>query len=647
MYTYSITSLDTQHMNEIIADIRDQYRRGISSCPLFMIKLVPEGNPVWDKAEREAAKFAMFKKELDRDNIPVGILVQATIGHRPGLSPSPFQKYVSLIDGTEQGYHCPMDERFLAHMRGQFKRIASEHPHAIMIDDDFRLTARPAGQGCACPAHMAEFNRRAGTKMTREELYSHIMSHPDGDPLTEIFLDVQRDSLVAAARAFREGVDAADPGIQGINCTSGDYCESVEYTSKIWAGKGNPTIVRLPNGTYVPESAKTISDTMRRCAACSAKLRRAGVDILLAETDTIPFNRYGKSARYLHTHFTLCFLDGLYGAKHWITRLSAFEPESGKAFRNILAEHYSYYEAIHSLVKDGVKWVGANSAFIVQDRHKYHAKDVWRYHDNSWVTRVLERMGIPFYFSDGTETATFLEDNIVCDMTDEQIRAFFDGSVFMTSEVARDLTERGFGDLIGVTVAPHEPARISGETYDGTLSFTSTKQKNHMRITPTSERTEVLSHNYENVDGNVQPISPAVTCYEREGGKLSVVYCGTPKAAHNYMEGFAFLNETRKKQFIKLLSKAGALPIYYTGDIEMLVHAGYLSDGRLLASFSDLGYDPEDTLNIYLEREPKSIRLLDKEGELGDVAYRSLGEGRYSVGTRVEPMYPVILVIEL
>lgn len=49
-----------------------------------------------------------------------------------------------------------------------------------MVDDDFRLLGR-SGKGCACPLHMAEFNKRAGTDMTREELWSILSdpNHPD------------------------------------------------------------------------------------------------------------------------------------------------------------------------------------------------------------------------------------------------------------------------------------------------------------------------------------------------------------------------------------------------------------------------------------------------------------------------------------
>jgi hypothetical protein len=456
---------------------------------------------------------------------------------------------------------------------------------------------------------------------------------------------LQKETLVEAAKVFRRAVDSVDPTIQGINCTSADYCESVVYTSKEWAGKGNPRIVRLPNGTYVPPSGRGISDTMRRVAVTKTKLDRAGVDVLLAETDTIPFNRYSKSARYLHTHFTLCFVDGLYGAKHWITRLSAYEPKSGKAFRDILSKHNGFYETIHSLVKNGIRMVGANSVVVTQERHSY-SRQPWNYgYENVWASRVLERMGIPLYFSDIPGEANFFETPVQELLSKDEIEKFFEKSVFLTAEAADGLAKRGFLDKIGCEVNDHEKAHVVAESFDGTAGMCCTKQKDYKRLTPTSDKTKTISYNIDKIDGRAKIISPAVTCYERDG-KLTVVYCGTPKAAHTYTEGFAFLNESRKRQFVHLLSQAGALPVYYAGDIEMLVHGGYIDDGRMLMTFVDLCYDPLDTLEVYLEKAPKSIKAIRANGDLEEVDYRSVGDNIYELYERIEPMYPLVLVIE-
>lgn len=644
MFTYSMMPLDANHIDELVADIKDQYKRGISTCPMFIMTLVPEGTPVWDKVGPMCEKFRMFKERLEPDGIPVGILIQASLGHGYPLTPTPFTKYVGIKDGKAQNVHCPLDKDFMEHFKGVLRALAKEKPAAIMLDDDFRLMMRPAG-GCACALHMKELEKKVGRLYTRDELWAHIDSHPDGDPLTLKYIETQTEALIYAAKEFRAAIDEIDPTIQGINCTSGDLCESVIYTSREFSGKNNPTIVRVPNGTYAPLTTRGFSDIMRRAAVCSKKLKSGGVTHVLAETDTIPFNRYGKNARYLHSQYTASILEGLEGAKHWITRTSSFEPKSGVAFRNILAENSKLYEKLAEM-SQGMEWLGVNSYFLEQKYSCYHSKNIWRYHLNNWTEKVLERLGLPFYFSDEGKGVTFLEDDIVPDMTDEQIKEVFDGSVFVSADAAMALINRGYGDLLGVNVEVWDGPTISAEVYDEP-SLTSTKQKNTRKITPINEKVEELSHCFRRISGKEREILfPAVTLLDRGEGKISVVYSGTPDAQHTYGEGFAFLNETRKAQFVKLFKRAGALPIYYEGDVEMCLRAGRISDGRMLAAFFNIGYDPLETLTVYLEKEPTAISYLDNNGEEKLLEFNKTPDGFYEIDVRVEPMYPVILLIK-
>ena len=48
LHLYSIMPLDTDHIDEICADIRNQYETGVATCALFSMTLVPEGNPPSD-----------------------------------------------------------------------------------------------------------------------------------------------------------------------------------------------------------------------------------------------------------------------------------------------------------------------------------------------------------------------------------------------------------------------------------------------------------------------------------------------------------------------------------------------------------------------------------------------------------------------
>lgn len=644
MFTYSIMPLDELHFDEICEDVRDQYNRGISSCPMFKLTLVPEGDPVWDKIGPACKLYRRFKEVLSKDGIKTGILIQASLGHGYTIVPNPFRKYVNIVDGKEEFVCCPDDEGFLDHFSNVVEQIAAEHPDAIMLDDDFRLVARP-GRGCACSYHMADFNRRAGTNMTREELYDYLTTHP-ADEISRAFFDSQRDSLIKAAKRFREAIDKVDPTIQGINCTSADFCDSVVYTSKIFCGKGNPSIVRAANGTYAPLTTRGFSATMRNFVVRSSKLKNNGVDFVLSETDTVPFNRYAKNARYLHAHYAASILDGAKGAKHWITRLSIHEPRSGKEFRDILAKHNGLYERLAALSEE-IKWVGCGSLFMEQEYPSFYPENFRRYHDNMWTEAVIERLGLPFYFTDKNKGAAFLEDNIVCDMTDEQIAELFEnGSVFLDGDAAMEMCRRGFGDKLGVNIVPWERTFLTGESFDKELTGYCTYQKNYKEIVVADEKTEAMSYNFATINGKRELLTPAVTCLDRGDNKVSVVYCGSPNAKFNYGEGFAFLNETRKKQFVELLKRANALPVYYDGDNEICLRAGYLNDGSLLAYTICIGFDLMECLDLYLEKKPEKIEWLLPDGTTKEVSFKEVRKDIYEIDVRVEPMYPVFLIIK-
>jgi len=649
LYNYSVTPLKEDHFEERVADMCDMVERGVITMPLFMMLPLPEGDPVWDKLSEPIALYRRYRDALKERGVDCGILMQATLGHGAQFVPAPFDLCVKLADGETRFAYCPTDERFVAHMCAEMKRLAAEHPKALMIDDDYSLVMRP-GKGCACPKHMAEFNRRAGTSMTREELYEHLSKAPENDPLAKIFVEVQRDSLVDAAKKFRAAIDEVDPTIRGINCTpannltSSYMCEASIEVNKVFAGKGNPTVIRIPNGTYAPNGLRGFGDLMCRAAIFSSKMKKNGVDVILSETDTIPFNRYAKSARYLHAHYTESMLDGLRGAKHWLTRISAYEPASGKAFRDILAKHRGLYERLADIA-DTISPVGLNSAFTERFYPSFSPEpDISRSH--FIVTKHLQEMGIPFYFSDSFGKASFLESTMVNAMSDEEIESVFEGSVFMDATSAELLVKRGYGDRLGVTVSEWDMQFAKGEAFDKDGINCCTVQKEYKKLTVTDPETEVLSYNYAIDDAKVKLLSPAVTKLVRDGGKLSVVFCGSANVEFRYTEGFSFMNETRKAQLVSLLTQAGALPVYTPGDMELCVRAGYLPDGTLLTAVFPLGIDISDELPLYLEKEPASIRMILPDGSYEAVAYTKNADGSYNIAVRIEPMYPIILLIK-
>ncbi len=649
LYAYGITPLLEDHFEERALDIIDQIKRHVISMPLFCMTLVPEGTPVWDKAGKMAKLYARYRDRLEPEGVKCGILIQASLGHGYTIHDNPFTKYTGFVTGTEQYVCCPEDEAFIEHFCGVIRTLAKERPHAIMLDDDFRLLNRP-GLGCACKLHMAEFNRRTGLNMTREELLEHIDTHSNDDPLADVFRDIQGDSLIKAAKAFRQAIDSVDPSIQGINCASATVCEAVMFTNPIFAGKGNPTMVRIPNGIYAPYGIRGFSGLMQQTAICRSKLKKYGIEHILSETDTIPFNRYAKGARYLHAHYTASLLDGLVGAKHWITRLNTYEFSSGKAYRDILAENHGFYEAISAFASK-IKWCGIGHIFAEEMKFCISRKANSSFCEASFITGNLERMGIPFFYTENKSKAVFLEGNTVSVLSDEKLYELFEGSVFCDARAAELLIERGFGKYLGVNIEPWgNHGLIEYECFDNEVTRCCTPQMSLRYLSPADSKTCAVSYNMHFNDSKPKLLAPSVTVLPREDRKISVVFCGSPAAPFTYGEGFSFLNELRKDQLISLLSEADALPVYCHGDDEICLRAGYIEDEHnektLLAALFEIGIDPADSITLGLAKRPGSIEMLCSDGSLKTLNWHNAGDGLYKVDVRLETLNPVILFIK-
>ena len=126
---YSIMRLDEEHLEEICQDIREQIERGITTCPLFCMTLVPEDDPPVDKVSAFCAVYRKFHERLKEMGLPSGVLVQASIGHGWVLSkPFGFQAYTAFDSGETRHTVCPMDEGFRAYIRRVFRIIAACQP---------------------------------------------------------------------------------------------------------------------------------------------------------------------------------------------------------------------------------------------------------------------------------------------------------------------------------------------------------------------------------------------------------------------------------------------------------------------------------------------------------------------------------------
>ena len=644
MLNLSMMPLDVEHVDEICADIIDQQARGISTHAMMMMYFTPEGTPPVDRAAQYCKKYDIFRERLDRAGAKYGVLVQSTLGHiSTPASPHPFQNVVSLVDGsTLVSTCCPLDQGFRKYIKGQMRTLATHRPSVVMIDDDVGLVYRDV-RGCACPLHMAEVNRRAGTDMTREEMYAHTQGVSEEDRrLTQIYIDVQRDALVGAVRAMREGIDEIDPTIQGV--TSGIYtstfCEFSGDVAEAFAGKGNPRVVRMNNGMYTAAGARFFTKNMFRAAILRENIKDK-VDVFLAETDTCPQNRYSTSASLLHAHFTGTILEGAKGAKHWITRLVGYDPRAGVAYRKKLATYAKFYEALTHL-SDELRPVGCRIPLTLSQDYGF-VPSASGLNLSPWSTCVLERLGLPLYFSAEAGGAVFLDDVSATRFDDGEIRAFLKGTLVLSAGAAEHLAARGFGDALGVRVQPWRGKVMSREQYKGRRFSVQTDAK---ELVPLSESVEILSTVIHCPDADhSETLFPAVTGYENPMGGYTVVFCGTPDTPFHYAKAFSMLCEPRKEQLIEILRRGGNLPVHYPEDAEVYLRAGYLKDGTLFCAVFNIGLDPLEDVPLSVDFRVSRVEMLNAEGEREEVPYSYDPDGTLRVGVPAGILSPVILFL--
>ena len=83
---------------EIAADIRRMYETGVITENAFIMSLVPEGNPPADNGKILGDLFLTHREALGKTDMPVGILLQSTMGH--GWVPSARSGFQTLLEGN-------------------------------------------------------------------------------------------------------------------------------------------------------------------------------------------------------------------------------------------------------------------------------------------------------------------------------------------------------------------------------------------------------------------------------------------------------------------------------------------------------------------------------------------------------------------
>lgn len=604
----NVTSIIPGAQQETIDDIIRMYNNKEINSTLLMFTLVPEGNPVSDKAKILCENYKMFLEQLKAAKVPTGVLIQATIGH--GWTPqsvADYQKFV-YADGSSQYMFCPLDKEFQEYIRGQVKQLAELNSDFVMLDDDFRMyTGRT---GCFCPLHLAKYNELNNTNFSREELWKKIQQDSTEARRYDEFL---KDSLVNLAKIMRAEFDKVNPNIPGSFCTTAGDVNHASAVAEAMAGKGNTPTVRINNARYLNDSPRswthTMYKTMMQISALPENFN------ILAETDTFPHNRYSTSATTIHTLYSWSLLAGCNGGKLWITPLKVAEFPSGKAYRNMLHENANFYREINKLKPE---WEGIIVPLPVETPN-YFPHNLHGIYNITWGSDVFGRMGIPFHFSKKTEgKRVALTGEQLGLFSDAEIKKFLSGKVLLDGAAAVELTKRGFGEYLGVNASDWKDNAPAFEL--GANGIKNGRTNASQKLIPNSQNTEILSTLYGapfSLSPDAKAISAGATKFKNSLGGDVIITAGSV-LRYDY-SAFAMLNESRKKMFVDWLD----LDFYYPGDAE--IYTGLFKDnGKLYMCVVNMGLDELSELDLVAKKQKIDyVEQLQSNGKWEKVPFKN------------------------
>ena len=382
----SVISVQEGHLDDIAADCARLCRETVVDGFAVSASLQPEGDPPRDKAAPLARSFRALRDRLAAGEIPLGVLLQSTMGHRAQETPANFQRIV-YSNGDSPPVYCPLDEDFRAYIRSQTATLAAERPAFFLLDDDARL--RAGRDACFCPLHLAEFSRRTGRDWTnRESLRAALATDP---ALAAEWERLRFDSIAALARDIRAAFDAVDPEIPGALCFCAAEARDALPLGRLLAAPGQRPVLRLNNARYLRDGNRDLPLSLLQTYEELLTLPEDADALVLDEPDTCPQNRYSMSAANFHLHLSLGLLSGCGGGKLWITRLGGWEPASGVAYRRVLARNAGFHR---ELLRLAPKWEGLRIPLATPAGGGLAVPPP----EGDWGTRILGRMGFPYAY---------------------------------------------------------------------------------------------------------------------------------------------------------------------------------------------------------------------------------------------------------
>ncbi len=318
-------------------NIKEAHRLGAER--LFFCPCTPTSSE--DKKACDIERIRKSREIYEKAGFETGVWI-STMGHGGDLvgvstdSDKEYTHITGLHGVTTENSFCPLDPAFSDDVCSYLKKIASTGVKIIMLDDDFRFSHR-GDCGCTCKYHLAEYEKRLGEKINREDILKKAFGG-GYNKYRKIYYDMLGDTLRDFAKKMREAIDEVNPDIRFGFCavTSSWDCDGADAIelSKITAGKTKPFLrfIGAPywaNGGSLTNHIQYAAELERMQASWC---KNETIEVF-GEGDTYPRPRFITPAAFLESFDMILRADGNFDGilKYGIDYISSPDYETGYA----------------------------------------------------------------------------------------------------------------------------------------------------------------------------------------------------------------------------------------------------------------------------------------------------------------------------
>ncbi len=583
----------------------------------YNMTLQPQNVDIMAKPVLFAETFKKLRNALANDNIETGILVQSLVGHGWNgqmICKQPME-YSINITGKTAYRHCMLDENFRKYVYDTIKMIAEAGPAFLLIDDDLRLLNNSSnGPECFCPLHMKLYNEKLPRKFAdHTELREYLKKATADDPVVVAFEKERKKLLLDFAALIRSAIDSVDENIKCGYCAGGAEYVMMGEIARVLAGK-NESFLRIHNAMYMESDPVYFNTAMYHTSFC---VDAAGkIDSILDESDTCPHDRFSKSAISMHAHISGAIMNGVSGAKLWLTDLHDPVPCENHLFEKILLDHRNFYDVLLDETRN-LKWCGAVTP-LIEASENFNPADFKSgfYTWADWQVKMFNVFGLPGRFErlDGKDQVVMLTGDMIGYFDDEKLKQVLSGKVLLDGDALLKLYDRGFGEYLGCTPvrkeyrASYEILRSRREKCwilnDMTMPF----------LADVDPSAEIIS-DYWLADFSAAPtgenVSPGTYIYKNEqGGIVAVAGLKVDSIAYNTH------GPKRKRYLLEVMKKLApeTIPVYADIDQKIYLRCGKRNDGGYLVGMVNLSFDTVDKITLATNFDVKGVSILNGEG---------------------------------